>query len=158
MSLELVKKHLERWGRGGDVVEFESSTATVAEAALALGVEESRIAKSMALKSTGDQAIVVVIAGDLKLDNRKFKDRFKYKATMLSLEESLARTGHPPGGVCPFALRAGVDVFLDISLQRFETVFPACGTRNSAIRLTPEELELYSLSQGWVDICKARDP
>jgi prolyl-tRNA editing enzyme YbaK/EbsC (Cys-tRNA(Pro) deacylase) len=132
---------------------MDVSTATVAEAAAALGLIPARIAKSISLKQ-GDDTAVVVIAGDMKLDNRKYKDRFGVKARMLSAGEALECTGHAVGGVCPFALPPGVAVYLDISMKRFETVYPACGSGNSAIELTLDELNEYSHSRGWVDVCK----
>ena len=153
MSVEAVKNHLSHWGRDKDIIELEASTATVPEAAGALGVIPARIAKSISLKQEGRTA-VVVIAGDMKLDNHKYKERFGIKARMLSPEEALERTGHTVGGVCPFGLPDGVDAYLDISLQRFDTVFPACGSGNSAIELSPGELNTYSRSIAWVDLCR----
>jgi prolyl-tRNA editing enzyme YbaK/EbsC (Cys-tRNA(Pro) deacylase) len=132
---------------------MDASTATVAEAASALGVIPARIAKSISLKQ-GDGAAVVVIAGDMKLDNRKYKDRFGVKAKMLSPEDAFVVTGHAVGGVCPFALPPEVAVYLDVSMKRFETVYPACGSGNSAIELTLDELHEYSQNRGWVDVCK----
>jgi prolyl-tRNA editing enzyme YbaK/EbsC (Cys-tRNA(Pro) deacylase) len=153
MSIEAVKKYLARWGRDGDIIEHESSTATVAEAARSLGVEDARIAKSISLKKNGG-AFVLVTAGDVKIDNRKFKEHFGFKATMLSPDDALRLTGHAVGGVCPFALPDGVETYLDISLKRFTTVFPACGNGNSAIELTMDDLNEYSASRAWVDVCK----
>jgi prolyl-tRNA editing enzyme YbaK/EbsC (Cys-tRNA(Pro) deacylase) len=132
---------------------MDASTATVLEAANALKVIPARIAKSISLKQ-GDAAVVIVIAGDMKLDNRKYKDRFGIKARMLNPEEALEFTGHAIGGVCPFALPDGVAVYLDASLKRFDTVFPACGSGNSLIELAPEELNEYSRNKEWVDVCK----
>jgi prolyl-tRNA editing enzyme YbaK/EbsC (Cys-tRNA(Pro) deacylase) len=154
MSIETVRTYLKSWGRDQDIIEMASSTATVLEASSSLGCIPARIAKSIAL-SQGNRVVVVVIAGDMKLDNRKYKDRFGVKARMLSPEESLYRTGHAIGGVCPFGLPSGVEVYLDSSLQRFATVFPACGSSNSAIELTLEELNEYSSNKDWVDVCKA---
>ncbi|MDR3113896.1 MAG: YbaK/EbsC family protein [Treponema sp.] len=153
MAIETVRNYLKSWGRDQDIIEMERSTATVLEAAASLGLIPARIAKSIAL-SQGDRVAVVVIAGDMKLDNRKYKDRFGVKARMLSPEEALRGTGHAIGGVCPFGLPAEVAVYLDSSLKRFDTVFPACGSSNSAIELTLEELNEYSHSQAWVDVCK----
>jgi prolyl-tRNA editing enzyme YbaK/EbsC (Cys-tRNA(Pro) deacylase) len=153
MSIEQVRGYLKRWNRDTDIIEMEASTATVLEAANALGVIPARIAKSISLKQ-GDTARVIVVAGDMKLDNRKYKDRFGIKVKMLSPEEALRFTGHAVGGVCPFGLPAGVPVYLDVSLKRFTTVFPACGSGNSAIELTPEELDEYSQNGEWVDLCK----
>jgi prolyl-tRNA editing enzyme YbaK/EbsC (Cys-tRNA(Pro) deacylase) len=153
MAIEQVRTCLKQWNRDKDIIEMDASTATVIEAAAALGVIPARIAKSISLKQ-GDGAMIVVTAGDMKLDNRKYKDKFGYKARMLSPEEALQITGHAVGGVCPFALPAGIDVYLDVSMKRFETVYPACGSGNSAIELTMEELSRYSGSKEWVDVCK----
>jgi prolyl-tRNA editing enzyme YbaK/EbsC (Cys-tRNA(Pro) deacylase) len=152
MSIEAVRQYLARWGRDKDIIVMEESTATVILAATALGVIPARIAKSISLKS-GETAMVVVTAGDMKLDNRKYKDRFGFKAKMLNPEEALQFTGHAVGGVCPFGLPPGVEVYLDVSLQRFQTVYPACGSGNSAIELTMDELKEYSGSLDWIDIC-----
>jgi prolyl-tRNA editing enzyme YbaK/EbsC (Cys-tRNA(Pro) deacylase) len=171
MAIEDVRAYLCSFGRDKDIIEMNTSTATVAEAAVALGVIPARIAKSISLKTparnrqerraetaendNGEEAVmVVVIAGDMKLDNRKYKDRFGVKAKMLSPDEALRYTGHAVGGVCPFALPAGVEVYLDSSMKRFRTVFPACGSGNSAIELTMDELQKYSRSKEWVDLCK----
>jgi prolyl-tRNA editing enzyme YbaK/EbsC (Cys-tRNA(Pro) deacylase) len=153
MSIEQVRGFLKRWNRDGDIIEMDVSTATVTEAANALGVIPARIAKTISLHR-GDGAMVVVTAGDMKLDNRKFRDCFGAKAKMLSPEEALRYTGHAVGGVCPFALPGGVAVYLDLSMKRFDTVFPACGSGNSAIELTMDELNEYSQNRGWVDVCK----
>jgi prolyl-tRNA editing enzyme YbaK/EbsC (Cys-tRNA(Pro) deacylase) len=153
MAIEQVRNYLKTWNRDTDIIEMDVSTATVLEAANALGVIPARIAKSISLKQ-GDGAMVVVIAGDMKLDNRKYKDRFGFKARMLSPEEALQITGHAVGGVCPFALPEGVEVYLDISMKRFETVYPACGSGNSAIELTMDELNRYSRNKEWLDLCK----
>jgi len=153
VSIETVRNHLSQWNRDKDIIELKASTATVAEAAEALSVIPARIAKSISLRQ-GDKVVVVVIAGDVKLDNHKYKEYFRIKAKMLSPEEALDSTGHAVGGVCPFGLPAGVDVYLDISMRRFETVFPACGSSNSAIELNLEELNVYSMNKAWVDICK----
>ncbi|MDR2313295.1 MAG: YbaK/EbsC family protein [Spirochaetaceae bacterium] len=173
MSIKTVREYLRRWNRDGDIIELAASTATVAEAAAALGVEGRRIAKSISLKYGGPEraagesgalktdrgirVFVVVTAGDMKLDNRKFKDHFGFKAKMLDPEETLEYTGHAVGGVCPFGLPPGVDVYLDVSLQRFATVYPACGNANSAIELTIEELAAYTPHKGWVDLCEPRE-
>jgi prolyl-tRNA editing enzyme YbaK/EbsC (Cys-tRNA(Pro) deacylase) len=153
MSIEQVRGYLKRWNRDGDIIEMEASTATVLEAANALGVIPARIAKSISLKQ-GDRAIVIVVAGDVKLDNRKYKDRFGIKARMLTPEEALEFTGHAVGGVCPFGLPPELPVYLDVSMKRFTTVFPACGSGNSAIELTLDELNEYSQNREWVDVCK----
>jgi prolyl-tRNA editing enzyme YbaK/EbsC (Cys-tRNA(Pro) deacylase) len=157
MSVEQVRAWLDRWGRGKDVVEMDLSTATVELAATALGVIPARIAKSISLRGdTDNSAMIVVAAGDMKVDNRKFRDRFGFKPRMLSSEEALEFTGHAIGGVCPFALPPAVTVYLDDSMKRFTTIFPACGSSNSLIELTLNELEEYSLCKGWVDVCVAR--
>ena len=135
------------------VREFEVSSATVELAAQALGCEGARIAKSLAFMVDGEP-VLVVTAGDAKIDNRKFKEFFHTKAKMTTPEETVNRIGHAIGGVCPFALKEGVTVYLDVSLRRFETVYPACGSGNSAIELTIEELETYSSFKAWVDVCK----
>lgn len=154
MAIESVREHLGRWNRAGDILEFDRSSATVELAAQALGVEPARIAKTISLKD-GEGALLIVIAGDMRLDNGKFKAEFGFKARMLSPEEALEATGHAIGGVCPFGLKKPLPVFLDTSLKRFETVYPACGSGNSAIRLSCEELETYSYSAKWVDVCRA---
>jgi prolyl-tRNA editing enzyme YbaK/EbsC (Cys-tRNA(Pro) deacylase) len=161
MAIEQVRKYLSRWGREGDIIEMDLSTATVPLAAAALGVIPARIAKSMSLKVQGpdgaDKAMIVVVAGDMKLDNRKYKDRFSTKAKMLSPDEALQYTGHAVGGVCPFGLPPEVDVYLDISMKRFQTVYPACGSGNSAIELNMDELSEYSQCKEWVDVCVSRE-
>jgi prolyl-tRNA editing enzyme YbaK/EbsC (Cys-tRNA(Pro) deacylase) len=153
MAIEQVRDYLRQWGRDKDIIEMKASTATVAEAAEALGVIPARIAKSISLKQD-ENAMIVVTSGDMKLDNRKYKDRFGFKAKMLSPEEALQITGHAVGGVCPFGLPPGVKVYLDDSMKRFKTVFPACGSGNSAIELTMDELNRYVRNREWVDVCK----
>lgn len=153
MAVDKVKEYLKRWDRDGDVLELESSTATVDMAAQALGVEPARIAKTMSFRN-GDSAMLIVEAGDAKTDNSKFKSEFGFKARMLTPDEVLEYTGHAVGGVCPFGLKHDIPVFLDVSLKRFDTVFPACGSSNSAIELTCGELERYSQCTKWVDVCK----
>ncbi|MDR2596723.1 MAG: YbaK/EbsC family protein [Treponema sp.] len=157
MSVEQVRTYLDRWNRGKDVVEMDLSTATVELAAAALGVMPARIAKSISLRDSSDSAMIIVTAGDMKVDNRKFRDRFGFKPRMLSSEEALEFTGHAIGGVCPFALPPAVTVYLDNSMKRFTTVFPACGSGNSLIELTLAELEEYSQCSGWVDVCIERN-
>ncbi len=154
MSIEKVKEYLKQFGRDRDVIELAQSSATVALAAAALGVEEARIAKTLSFKSESG-AILVVTAGDARIDNKKFKTVFGIKAKMLSPDEVVEYTGHAIGGVCPFAIdNLDVKVYLDNSLKRFDTVYPACGSGNSAIKLTCGELEEFSNSSGWVDVCK----
>ena len=158
MSIEQVRVYLSRWNRDKDIIEMDASTATVELAAAALGVIPARIAKSISLRGGGDGALIVVTAGDMKLDNRKFRDQFAFKARMLNPEEAFQCTGHVVGGVCPFALPPDLEVYLDNSMKRFQTVYPACGSGNSAIELTLNELEAYSQSKGWVDVCAPRNP
>ena len=153
MAIERVRAYLERHGAADRVLEFGESSATVELASRALGCEPARIAKSLSLK-VGDGYIVVVTAGDNKIDNAKYKARFHAKARMLSAEEVAEHIGHAVGGVCPFGVNDGVAVYLDESLRRFETVFPACGSSNSAIELTIAELERFSGDAEWVDVCK----
>jgi prolyl-tRNA editing enzyme YbaK/EbsC (Cys-tRNA(Pro) deacylase) len=153
MSIERVREYLKQFNKENDIQEMDESTATVELAALALGTEEARIAKSLSFYD-GDSAMVIVVAGDAKIDNRKFKDQFGFKARMLSPEDTERFTGHAIGGVCPFALPKGVKVYLDESMKRFQTMFPACGTGNSAIELTLDELEETSQSDTWIDVCK----
>ena len=153
MSLASVKEFFHNLGRENDILEFPVSSATVALAAEAVGPEPARIAKTLSFM-TPDGPILVVAAGDTKVDNRKFKDTFHCKATFLTPEQVLEYTGHPIGGVCPFALATPVPVFLDESLRRFETVFPAAGSANSAIELSPAELEGVCEGSRWVTVCK----
>lgn len=156
MSVEKVREYFARLGRENDILEFAESSATVELAALAVGVEPARIAKTLSFKAHSDEGcILIVTAGDARVDNRKFKDEFEMKATMPSPEEVLELTGHAVGGVCPFAVEnEEVKTYLDVSLKRFDTVFPAAGSGNSAIELTCEELFEYANAVGWVDVCK----
>jgi len=144
---------LRQWDKADKVREFTVSSATVDLAAQALGVEPARIAKSIALKNC-EGAVLVVAAGDAKIDNAKFKSEFGFKAKMLNADEVYQYTGYKIGGVCPFALPDETKVYLDVSLKRFQTVFPACGTDNSAVEMTCEELEMCTRPQKWVDVCK----
>ena len=153
MSIEMVKKYLEQWNLEDRVQEFTTSSATVELAAEALSVIPARIAKSMSFK-TKEGCIIIVAAGDGKVNNSKFKSVFGEKAKMVPFEEVQELTGHPVGGVCPFALKEGVKVYLDKSLERFNTVFPAAGTPSSAIELNLEELFIASKAVAWVDVCK----
>lgn len=154
MSIEKVKAYFASVGMAARVQEFDVSSATVALAAEALGVEPGRIAKTLSFVK-GDSAILIVAAGDAKVDNPKFKARFGLKAKMLTPEDAVRLVGHAVGGVCPFAANEGIPVYLDESLRRFATVFPACGSSNSAIELTLAELEEHSRCEAWVDVCKA---
>ena len=153
MSLEKVKKFFESKGLENAVMEFDVSSATVELAAKALGCEEARIAKTLSFR-IDEQPVLIVTAGDVKIDNSKYKKLFHTKAKMLKFEEVEAVIGHGVGGVCPFAVNDGVKVYLDESLKRFDTVFPACGSANSAIELSISDLEKYSAADGWVDVCK----
>ncbi len=157
MSIEAVKAHLERYGLADRIQEFDVSSATVELAAAALGTEGARIAKTISLHGKEGGCMLVVCAGDYKIDNAKFKARFGFKPRMLSPDEALSLTGHAVGGVCPFALPEGVDVYLDISLKRFDVVFPAAGTASSAVRLSCEELFLSSEAKSWEELCRARE-
>ena len=153
MSIEKVKAYFASKGMAERVLEFPVSSATVALAAEALGCEPCRIAKTLSFL-VEDRPILIVAAGDAKIDNPKYKARFATKAKMLSPEQAEELIGHAVGGVCPFAVNEGVTVYLDESLKRFQTVFPACGSSNSAIELTIPELEEHSGFAGWVDVCK----
>lgn len=153
MSIERVKAYFREYGLEGRVRELDMSSATVELAAAALNCEPRRIAKTLSFLKEG-HALLVVAAGDAKIDNRKYKEEFKTKAKMLSREEAETLVGYAVGGVCPFAVNEGTEVYLDVSLKRFETVFPACGSANSAIELMIPELERYSGYQKWVDVCK----
>ncbi len=154
MSIERVREYFKKYGIENNIREFETSSATVELAAKALNCEECRIAKTMSFHLK-DKVILVVTAGDVKIDNKKYKAEFGAKAKMLSYDEAESLVGHKVGGVCPFAVNEGVEVYLDESLRRFDTVFPACGSSNSAIELTPDEIEKYSDCKKWVDVCKA---
>lgn len=157
MSLESVKAHFKQWNRESDVMEFQTSSATVEQAAETIGVISARIAKTLSFRGEEEKAILIVAAGDTKIDNKKFRNTFGFKARMLTSEEVLDQTGHVIGGVCPFGLQNNLDVFLDVSMKRFKTVFPACGSTSSAIELTNEELAQYSNFKEWVDVCKGWD-
>lgn len=153
MSIERGRAYFRELGMEDRVREFDVSSATVELAAQALGVDGARIAKTLSFKS-GEGCILVLAAGDARIDNRKFKDKFGMKAKMLTPEEVLTLVGHPVGGVCPFGINEGVPVYLDESLKRFETVFPAVGSANSAIELNLDELWRCAKAREWVDVCK----
>lgn len=153
MSIEKGRAYFRQFGIEDRVREFDVSSATVELAALALGVEDARIAKTLSFKQD-DSCILILAAGDARIDNHKFKDKFHMKAKMLAPEEVLSIVGHPVGGVCPFGINDGIDVYLDESLKRFETVFPAVGSANSAIELDLDELYKYSNAIEWIDVCK----
>lgn len=156
MSIERVRAYFAQFGMEDRIMEFPVSSATVELAAQAAGVEPGRIAKSLSFK-LDERTILVVAAGDVKVDNAKYKAAFGGKAKMLTAGEAVERIGHAVGGVCPFAVNPGVEVYLDESMRRFETVLPAAGSSNSCIELTLEELEKYSNAAQWVDVCKARE-
>ena len=151
MSLERVKKYFEKFGVKDSIMEFDVSSATVELAAKALGCEEARIAKTLSFLIE-ERPILIVTAGDTKIDNKKYKAFFNTKAKMIPHDKVEYYIGHQIGGVCPFAVKQGVTIYLDKSLQRFKTVFPACGSSNSAIELTPQELEQLSQCAGWIDV------
>ena len=153
MSAQAVKEYLDQFGRSGDILTFEATTATVELAAQAVGVIPARIAKTLSFL-VNDGCVLIVAAGDAKIDNSKYKHFFHTKAKMLTQEQAREMTGHTVGGVCPFANPEGVRTYLDVSLKRFGTVFPAAGSSNSAIELTCDELTEYSHCEGWIDVCK----
>ena len=154
MSIEGVKEYLKQYHASERILEFPVSSATVELAAEALHTQPGRIAKTLSFLEKDGRCILIVMAGDKRLDNTKFKGIFHTKAKMPSAEEVLEKTGHPVGGVCPFAVPKEVTVFLDESLKAYETVFPACGSSNSAIELTPEELFAFSQADSWIDVSK----
>lgn len=153
MAIERVRTYFSKYGMEERILEFQVSSATVELAAAALHCEPQRIAKTLSFMVDG-HAVLVVAAGDARIDNHKYKGQFGAKAKMLSPDEVETLTGHAVGGVCPFAVNEGAEVYLDESLKRFVTVFPACGSANSAIELTIPELEQYSGYRQWVDVCK----
>lgn len=157
MSIENVRTYLQNHSLSDRVMEFDVSSATVELAAAALGTDPARIAKSLTFYGKDGTCIMIVTAGDQKIDNTKFKARFGMKAKMMSFEDALAATGHAVGGVCPFALPDGVEVYLDESLKRFDTVYPAAGSANSAVRMNCDELFLASGAVEWADLCKSRE-
>lgn len=153
MSIVKARTHLEKFGAVSKIIEFTVSSATVELAAAALGCEPCRIAKSLTFDVNGTP-VMVVTAGDAKVDNHRYKDFFGVKAKMLSADEVESRIGHAVGGVCPFGINDGVKVYLDESLRRFDVVYPAAGSSNSAVKLTLAELEAYSGFEAWIDVCK----
>ena len=157
MSIEVVRSYFEQFDSAERIMEFPVSSATVELAALALNCAPARIAKTLSFK-VDDSPVLIVTAGDAKIDNSKFKGYFHCKAKMLSAEEAVELIGHAVGGVCPFGVKDGVKIYLDESLKRFDTVFPACGSANSAIELTIPELEKYSGCLAWIDVCKNWQP
>ena len=156
MSVESVREYFKQYGMEDRVLEFKLSSETVELAAKAAGTEPCRIAKTMSFMVDGEP-ILILLAGDVKVDNRKFKDTFHTKAKMLTGEQLVELVGHPHGGVCPFAIDSDIEVYLDNSLKRFTHVYPACGSANSAIKLTIEQLEKLSNYKKWVDVCKLKD-
>ena len=154
MSVDRVRAYLEPFGLAARVQEFEASSATVELAAAALGCSPCRIAKTLSF-IVQDAPVLIVTAGDARIDNPRYKAQFGVKAKMIPAEETVSRVGHAVGGVCPFDVNDGVRTYLDVSLRRFETVFPACGSANSAIELSIPELERCTRSEGWVDVCKS---
>lgn len=154
MSLERAEKYLEERGFADRIILFDVSSATVALAAQALGCEECRIAKTLSFDQDG-KTVLVIAAGDARIDNHKYKETFHVKARMLPASEAEERTGHAVGGVCPFGVKDGVSIFLDVSLKRFDTVYPAAGTSSSAVRLSPAELEGLLPEASWIDVCKS---
>lgn len=153
MSVQKVKEYFKEYNLEDRILEFDTSSATVELAANILGCLPERIAKSLTFM-VNDNPIMIVTSGTVKIDNHKYKEKFNTKAKMLSMEEVEEYIGHQVGGVCPFGINDGVKVYLDISLKEFETIYPACGSSNSAIELTIEELEKYSNYVEWIDVCK----
>ena len=153
MAIEVVREYLKKWDADKRIIEFDTSSATVELAALAVGCEPACIAKTLSFL-VEDHAILIVAAGDAKVDNSKYKAQFHTKAKMLSPDQVTEMIGHAVGGVCPFGVKPGVEIYLDESLRRFDTVFPAAGSSNSAIELSMEELERFSGSTNWIDVCK----
>ncbi|MGN1098455.1 MAG: YbaK/EbsC family protein [Clostridia bacterium] len=157
MSVERVKEYLKQFGKDGDVMEKELSSATVELAAIAVGVSEGEITKTLAFDNGQGGCILVAAAGDTKINNGKFKKQFGIKAKMLSPEDTLRLTGHAVGGVCPFANPEGAKAYIDISVKRFDVVYPACGSGNSMVGLTCDELFKCAKAVDWVDVCKLKD-
>lgn len=157
MSIEKVREYFGQFGMESRILEFQESSATVELAAQALGCEGCRIAKTMSF-IVSEKPILILCAGDTKVDNAKYKAYFGEKARMIQFDQVEGIIGHAPGGVCPFAVNEGVTVYLDESLKRFETVFPACGSSNSAIELTIPDLEKYSGYKAWIDVTKLKEP
>lgn len=153
MSIDKVRSFFQKYGPDKRIMEFDVSSATVEQAAQALGCRPERIAKTLSFNVNG-RTILIVTAGDRKIDNAKYKTEFGTKARMLTADKAEETIGHAVGGICPFGINPNIDVYLDISLKRFDTVFPACGSSNSAIELSIGELEEYSSFSAWVDVCK----
>ena len=153
MAIELVREYLKKYGKENDIIELDSSSATVELAARALNTQPERIAKTLSFMGN-EQPLLIVCAGDNKIDNHKFKEQFHTKAKMLKADEVERYTNHAIGGVCPFAVPSSTAVYFDVSLKRFDYFYPACGSANSAIRLTCEELENLVPQGTWIDVCK----
>lgn len=153
MAIDKVREYFKQYGREQDILEFPVSSATVELAAQAVGCEPAHIAKTLSFL-LGDEGILIVAAGDAKVDNHKYKETFHTKAKMMTPEQAVELVGHAVGGVCPFGIKPGIKVYLDESLKRFDIVYPACGSANSAVKLTIPELERASACEGWVDVCK----
>ena len=158
MSIEMVKEFFRQHDMADQVLEFDTSSATVELAAVAVGTIPAKIAKTLSFQQKESGGFLIVTAGDAKIDNAKFKGLFQMKAKMLTPEEVLTLTGHAVGGVCPFGIKTPIPVYLDISLKRFQTVFPACGSGNSAIELDCETLFKLAGAEAWIDVCKDWDP
>lgn len=156
MSFDKVKQYFESHGAGDKVLWLEHSSATVELAAEAVGCEPARIAKTLSFL-VDDHPVLILTAGDVKIDNKKYKGFFHSKAKMIPGDQVEDLIGHPPGGVCPFVIKPGIDVYLDESLKRFDIVYPAAGSGNSAIRLTLPELEFFSGCSNWIDVCKEKE-
>ena len=155
MSEISVKNHLKKYNKDNQIITMPSSTATVKEAAESLGCEEARIAKTLSFK-TANETLLIVTAGDVKIDNAKYRNYFHEKAHMLPIDEVEVKIGHPIGGVCPFGVNDNISIYLDESLKRFETVYPACGTPHNAIELTINELEEITDYKEWIDVTKPK--
>lgn len=151
--MDKVKEYLKKYNMDDKIIEFDASTATVELAAKALNCEEARIAKTLSFRLK-DKCILIVTAGDKKIDNAKYRNEFGEKAKMLHFEEVLDVIGHPVGGVCPFAINDGIEIYLDNSLKEYKTVFPACGSNHNAIEITPEDLERVTDCTKWIDVTK----
>lgn len=153
MSFQKAKEHLKKYGLEDKVMEFKTSSATVEEAAKALNCTEGEIAKTLSFL-VEDKPILIVVSGDAKIDNSKYKGEFHKKAKMIPYDEVEILIGHKVGGVCPFGIKEGVEVYLDVSLKKYDTIYPAAGSSNSAVKLTIKELEQASNYKKWIDVCK----
>lgn len=157
MSLETAKTHLKKFGKENEIITVSVTSATVETAALALGVSGDEIAKSVTLYGKNNTVVLIVTAGHQKIDSKKFKAQFGFKGNMIAYDEVENLTGHPPGGVCPFGVKENVEIYLDESLKKFDIVYPACGTLNTSIKLTTQELEEIVNHKGWVDVTRNGD-